>query len=155
VELNLTSLGNARIGNPQLALRGAAFVALLETRTTRSSVFLYDIDAQHATRISAGGSVQVSPDGRSAAVLRRDEQGFCSIHVLRLADLQMDPAISIWESDPGSGVSFSYRWALDSKALLIEGTHGGFHRSDRGNVEQFKYLYFPETKQIFDLKTLL
>jgi hypothetical protein len=153
MELNLAALGEIRITNPQLALQGGAFVVLLET-PTGSSICLYDIDTGRITNISPGGSVQVSPNGKSAVFLRRNEEGFCSIHILRLADLQIKTIMSLWESDPGSGVSFSYRWSLDSKVLLIEGAHGSFSRNNRGSIEQSKFFYFLESDQIFDIKNL-
>lgn len=110
------------------------------------------------TNLGPGGDLAVSPDGTKVALIRSNERGlfkrgsgFYSIHIIETKDFSIHTAVALWESDSGSGESFHYRWSPDSKALLIEGSHCGFSGNGPGEFHKFKYLYFPERREMVDV----
>lgn len=72
------------------------------------------------------GDHSVSPDGLTKIEDRRSgDMGAC--HALWLSSGSGSPKLALIarEADPGSGLSFSWGWSKDSKALFISGTHSG------------------------------
>ena len=56
---------------------------------------------------------------------------------------------TLWESDPGSGTSFSARWSRDSRAFHLYGTTGGFIH-DRQRAFTIDAIYLVESGQAYD-----
>ena len=53
---------------------------------------------------------------------------------------QRKRVLKLYESDPGSGTSFSWAWAKDSKAVLITGSSAGFD-CQGSRQEDFRLIY--------------
>ena len=154
-ELDLHRLGGLAVKDPKLVLKGPKPVILLTCWNTNNwtemYIFAYDIGSKEFEKVCPGWGLEVSPDRKKIAFVRTDDDGFHSIHILNVDSFHIDTIMSLWEDDPGSGISFRYRWSPDSNALLIEGRHGGFTRKNQGPVEESKILYVLDTRRVFDV----
>jgi len=79
--------------------------------------------------VTNGYDLDASPDHTRATFLRSDDMGFHVIHAWNVSTGELRPVISMWESDPLSGASFSVDWTPDSKAVRITGDTLGFESS--------------------------
>jgi hypothetical protein len=92
----------------------------------------------------AGHSPQPSPDRAALAFLRSDGRGYHSLHLWRPATPEPRVAASLWEAEPGAGVSFHCRWSSDSRAILVTG-------STRGQPGAIHWIYDVEGDRLVDL----
>ena len=60
------------------------------------------------------------------------------------------PVLSLWETDPGSGRSFGYRWSESSQALRIEGATQGFARWGAWRHRKVQLVYRVEERRLLD-----
>ena len=102
--------------------------------------------------IGPGHEVVVAPDRRTAAFLRSEGSlnGFHSLHVWDVGGHTVEPVLSLWEADPGSGISFTYQWSHDSKALYISGTTQGFSKKGHQRFRYFGLIYLIDSKQLIE-----
>lgn len=112
----------------------------LWTNNLRSGVLLHLTD---------GGDCKVSPDHSHVAFWRRDSEGFYSLHIWDVHTGSIENVISMWERDPGSGTSWNWNWSVDSKALHIQGTCGGFLRRGKRERKEINLIYLVASKQMF------
>jgi hypothetical protein len=115
----------------------------------------FALEKRELRRICAGSRLSVSPDRSMATFMKSDEDGFHSIHLMDIATGQMEPILSLWESDPGSGIGWDSRWSVDSRAVNISGTCGGFYHGKGMRLfwrsKQFNYLFMVKEKRMFSL----
>ncbi len=71
-----------------------------------------------------------SPDGSHVAYALEVGGAYHTLYISGRNDDDEIPIISVQESDPGSGRSFSFRWTSDSKGLLVHGS-GPVRGTDR------------------------
>jgi Tol biopolymer transport system component len=120
----------------------------------RSETGIYQLDIErHRLRfLFPGARIVPSPNRRQVAYLTSENRfrGFHNILVYDVASERSLRVLSLWEADPGSGTSFSYRWSYDSKALLITGRAGGW-ASHSDHATELQLVYFPDAEQLFDL----
>jgi hypothetical protein len=95
----------------------------------------------------------VAPDHTKVAFLRSSKDGFYCLHVLDLNDSSDESVMSMWESDPDSGIAFWFRWASDSNALYISGGCSGFRKSGPGDYTKIQLLYLVNPKKLVSLKS--
>ena len=62
-----------------------------------------------------------------------------------------EPVLSLWEGDPGSGITFECKWAPDSNALFIEGGSQGFLRWGPMRYRRFRLVYVVKERVLYDL----
>jgi hypothetical protein len=114
---------------------GRAFVAFSVAPQSRFyedseyDLWSFELPKGPLRHISNGWGLEASPDRSRAYFLRSDSRGFHVLHLWNVATGEVIQVISMWESDPGSGTSFSIHWTADSKALRIIGDCGGFEAS--------------------------
>jgi hypothetical protein len=115
----------------------------LLARESRPAYGLYALDPDSAElRYMFPGRLPVpSPDRLRVACLRSDGSGFHSVHVWSPGADTLVAVVSLWEADPGSGVSFRYYWSADSEVLFIDGTTRGFARSRMEAPRRVRLLY--------------
>ncbi len=104
-----------------------------ETLRPEYSLYLYDLDEKQSTYWGPGHTLVASPDRRRALLLRSGALGgsYYSLHLWDFDTDELETIVSLRESDPGSGRSFDYRWAKDSRAFQLTGRTGGFVRRQR------------------------
>jgi hypothetical protein len=95
----------------------------------------------------------VAPDHTKVAFLRSSNVGFYCLHVLDLNNSSDESVISLWESDPDSGISFWFRWSADSAALYICGDCSGFRKSGPGHHTKLQLLYLVKPKTLLSLQS--
>jgi len=104
-----------------------------------------------SSRLTDGGYCKASQDHSHVAFWRADESGFHSFHILDLRSGNIDDVISMWESDPGSGISWDWGWSADSKAIYIEGACGGFYHHRKWEYKQLDLIYLVNTRQMLQV----
>jgi hypothetical protein len=104
--------------------------------------------------ISSGYALLLSPD-RSAAVFRRsNRKGFHTLFLLHIDDMSIEPIVSIWEEDPGSGSSWFWQWSKDSKALNIYGRTSGFSRRSGlfSSARDFNLIFVVKDRKMYSIE---
>ncbi len=92
-----------------------------------------------------------SPDQRYVAYLTSNA-GFHNLWVYDAHQQHSERIFSLWEADPGSGVSFRYFWLEDSPMLVVVGSCGGFSRSRREFLE-IQIAYAVSSNELFDVRS--
>jgi hypothetical protein len=64
--------------------------------------------------------------------------------------------MSLWEPDPGEGISWEWKWSADSKAVNISGIGGGFQHG-RGlrlfwRSKDFDFVFMVKEKKMFSVE---
>ncbi len=134
----------------------ATFVRILKgindpSMRPEDALLLLDPDSDAAEYLGPGSGVVPSPDRKKAAFLR-SEGGFHSIHVWDSGSGSIDTVMSLWEADPGSGVSFNYRWSTDSRLLLIDGHAVLSHRdhNERADHTALPLVYKTKSMSLYE-----
>jgi len=101
-----------------------------DTLRPERALYLYNIETDTLSYLGPGHTLTVSPDRSRGAFLRSGAtaSGFYSLHIWNFETDEISTALSLHESDPGSGRSFKYRWSEDSRALRLIGPSAGFAR---------------------------
>ena len=107
----------------------------------RDEIWSCPLAGGEATRISNGTWLTPSTDRRRAAFLRSDGAGFHCYYWLNVSTGRVQPILSLWEVDPGSGASFCCHWSQDSRVLRIHGEGLGFEKR-RGSHRIYDLVYF-------------
>ena len=99
-------------------------------RRAEYALYLLDLETGALQYLAPGQDVTLSPDRRLAAYVtsENDHAGFHTIRVWVAPTGASIPVLSLWETDPGSGRSFGYRWSRSSATLRIDGATQGFSR---------------------------
>lgn len=94
----------------------------------------------------------LSPDRRAVAYVtsENDHVGYHTIAVWTVGAPAPVPVLSLWETDPGSGRSFGYRWSESSAALRIEGATGGFARWGRARHQALRLTYLVGSHRLLE-----
>lgn len=117
------------------------------------SLYACGIDCSHLEYLGPGHGVVISPDRQKVAFLRSEDamRGFHSLHVWERGTHAMGTICSLWEADPGSGISFQYRWSNDSMALHLTGETQGFSRAKMDGYTQLNLIYLANQKELVQL----
>jgi hypothetical protein len=115
------------------------------------SLYIYDPSSKVTHYAGPGHVLEVSPDRRHAVMLRSGAlgAGYYSVHVWEFASNQVQTVLSLREIDEGSGRSFGHRWSLDSRAVEIKGTTGGFERR-KPKPRHFNLIYLLDGQQVYE-----
>jgi hypothetical protein len=163
------------ISNPELILQDGRVMALIErwdswwpyrknfSRYLLSifqpelraeySLCLLDLERGRFRYLFPGHTVVLSPDRRFAAYTTSENgfSGFHTIRVLKVGQPKAEPVLSLWETDPGSGVSFTYKCTQDSQSLVIEGGTQGFTRFGSTHYRKIRFVYLLDCGLMVDL----
>jgi len=122
-------------------------------------LWTYTMRNKEWKRISIGGWIDISPDRSKVAFWKSSKEIFWlwggGFHCLYLWDIksgQIEPIISMWESDPGSGPGWDYRWAADSKAIHFSGNCGGFYKNEKRRYTELNLIYLVKDKKMFSVE---
>ncbi len=131
------------------------FVLSVTRPELRAEYGVYALDFEGGTLryLFPGHDIVLSPNRDLAAYTtsENDISGFHGIRVWEVGRTGSEPVLSLWEGDPGSGISFDCKWAPDSRALLIEGGSQGFSRSGPMRYQKFRLVYLVKEKVLCDL----
>jgi len=123
-----------------------------------ASVYLESAERLGWRYVMPGHSMAVSPDGRSAALLRSGAllAGYFSVHVWEVGSPVAPGLFSLRERGEEGARSFRLRWSQDSAALFVAGRTGGFdRRASRSPSEaagrSLAIVYFPASRALWDL----
>lgn len=153
---------NATWNTLQSPVRAASKAYLLKSNEVQrvllegnKSLLVYDLLSGKNEKLLPGRSVSISPDRRWASAYEViDEFGYYSLAVIDLDTLQIRKPFSIWEADPGSGISFYCNWSADSKALEF---HGDVRLVDENQdihsapIRKVRYIYYVDNGELYDL----
>lgn len=120
-------------------------------------LWTYAIRSKELKHISIGGWIDISPDRSIVTFWKSSEGNLLSgggFHCLYLWDIksgQIEPIVSMWESDPGSGRGWDWRWSEDSKAINITGNCGGFSRNGERKYTELNLIYLVKDKKMFSV----
>ncbi|MFQ5540610.1 MAG: hypothetical protein ACE5FB_09405 [Candidatus Binatia bacterium] len=115
-------------------------------------VYLLGVDRNGPEYVFPGHSLVPSPGRRHVAYLA-STNGFSGFHSLLIYSVETGRSkrlFSLLEADPGSGVSFRYRWSRDSQALLIAGSTQGFTRFGPKQYRSLRMVYLVDSEQLYD-----
>ena len=120
-------------------------------------IYQLDIERGIAQFLFPGDRLVLSPDRSVAAYVSSERFGLTGggFHTIYVWDLETDqrrPVMSLWELDPGSGISFNYAWTRDSRALLIAGSTSGVGRSGAPPRGPIRALFTREPRSLYLLK---
>ena len=125
-------------------------------RSWADELWSFTVGKQELKRISAGNRVSVSPDRKMAIFMKSDKEGFHSMHLLEIASGHMEPIMSLWEPDPGEGISWEWKWSADSKAVNISGIGGGFQHGKGLRLfwrsKDFDFIFMVKEKKMFSIE---
>ena len=132
---------------------GASFAACSirhSGRRTRSTSWI-----PRAARCATCSRVEapiLSPDRRAVAYVtsENDHVGHHTIAVWTVGAPAPVPVLSLWETDPGSGRSFGYRWSQSSAALGIEGATRGFARWGGARHQALRLTYLVASHRLLE-----
>ena len=131
------------------------FVLSVTRPELRAQYAVYALEFEGGTLhyLFPGHDIVLSPNREFAAYTtsENDISGFHGIRVWEVGRPGSEPVLSLWEGDPGSGISFDYKWVPDSHALLIEGGTQGFLRSGPVRYRKFRLVYLVKEKVLCDL----
>ena len=116
-------------------------------------VYLLGVDRNGPEYLFPGHSLVASPDRRHVAYLA-SANGFAGFHSLLISNVETGRSkrlFSLLEADPGSGISFQYRWSRDSRALLIAGATQGFTRFGPKRYRSLRIVYLVDSEQLYDV----
>ena len=117
------------------------------------AIYYLNTDNGKLSYLIPGSRMKPSPNREHIAYLV-SANGFSGSHTLSLyncASQQSAPVLSLEEADPGSGISFSYRWSKDSKALLFEGGTHGITSHQYNKTGHFAFIYSIENGVLYDI----
>ncbi len=95
-----------------------------------------------------------APDGRGEVVLQTHGPivWLAACHSLWLEGRgKRRRIISLREADPGSGLSFSWRWSSDSNAIFISGQHSGFGCENDELFQSFSLIYTANDDKLWEV----
>jgi|TARA_Y100000294_G_scaffold87547_1_gene81768 hypothetical protein len=118
------------------------------------TVHALDIKSKELKYLFSGHTLDISPDRRYVIYLSSKDP-WAGYHPMQLYDIKMGRSshvMSLWEVDPGSGLSFQYKWSQDSKAFLIIGATLGFNKKRNGPPQRFNKIYHLDTKLLYDIE---
>ncbi len=136
--------------------QGEISILLLHTNTKSkenwNTVHAMDIKSKEPNYLFSGHTLVVSPNRRYVIYLSSKNMwaGYHPMHVYDLKTGHSLHVMSLWEADPGSGLSFRYKWSHDSKAFLIRGTTTLI----KGNTREIKYIsiiYHLDTNLLYNV----
>ena len=135
------------------------FVRSLTRPELRAEHGIYRLDIERGTArfLFPGDGLVLSPDRRAAAYVSSQQGGLTGggFHTIYVWDLETDErkaVMSLWEVDPGSGISFRYAWTRDSRALLIAGSTSGVGRSAAPPRGPIKALFTRDSRSLYLLE---
>ena len=136
----------------ELITRGGCQEKLIVAEVQRppnNSLWTYSVESNIARRITTGHALNLSPDHSKAAFMKSEEAGFHCLYLWEIATGRIEPILSLWEQDPGSGISWECDWSDDSKVLKIAGDCSGFYRNKERGSKQFKYVFLASERKMF------
>lgn len=86
-----------------------------EYRPWNDELWTCDLRTERLQRISTGRLPSVSPARSAVSFWKVDRTGFHCLYVWDLQAGRIEPVLSMWESDPGSGPGWTCRWSEDSR----------------------------------------
>ena len=121
----------------------------------RAEYGIYAVDLEGGTLryLFPGHDIALSPN-RELAAYTTSENGIDGFHGIRVWEVgrpASEPVLSLWEGDPGSGITFECKWAPDSNALFIEGASQGFSRWGSMRYKKFRLVYLVNERVLYDL----
>jgi hypothetical protein len=121
-------------------------------RRAENAVYLVDPEKGGLRYLLPGEDLARSPDRRFVAYVtsENDHAGFHTIRLWTAATGASTPVLSLWESDPSSGRSFTYRWSARSDALHIDGATLGFTRSGGWRHRALRLAYLVDDGRLLD-----
>lgn len=103
------------------------------------------------SRLTIGGRHQISPDHSKIAFWREDGSGYYTLHVWEHQTGQIRDVLGVWETDVGSGPSWTLAWSADSKAISIRGDCGGFQRDGSKGRRVFDLICLVTEQRVFTI----
>ena len=115
-------------------------------------LWTYNIRTKEASRVSLGQLEDVSPDRSTVRFWRVDRNGFHCLYLWNIKSGEIEPVISMWEGDPGSGPGWDCRWSADSEAIEITGSCGGFSKKGSLKHTELNLIYLVKDKKFISLQ---
>ena len=112
-------------------------------------LWTYIIRTKEAKRISLGQLADISPDRSIVSFWKVDRNGFHCLYLWNIKSGEIAPVISMWEADPGSGPGWHCRWSVDSQAIEITGSCGGFSKYGSLKHTELNLIYLVKEKKFF------
>jgi hypothetical protein len=109
----------------------------------------YLLRSKMTEKLSVGQLVDVSPDHSTVVFEKLDEHGFHCLFLWNVNVRKIEPMVSLWESDPGSGRGWHCRWSEDSQAIHITGSCGGFTKNEKRRYTKLDLIYLVKQKKFY------
>ena len=120
-----------------------------------AATYVVELEERRARSWSSGSPRHTSPDGKArldieshGALILGGPSGRHTIWLEREGERR--ELFSLWEADPGSGLSFELSWSSDSKAVLLIGSTSGWGRFS-GASERLSVVYLVDSEELWYL----